>query len=556
MKALKKIVIIFGILLLVIVGGIYAATLFIDKEVVQQQISKSLGRELVINGEISPQIGLSPTIKITDVVLANAEWGSKKPLAKIGEVEVTLQLLPLLSSAVQIDSLSLKNSEISLEKSKGKWNFEFADAKEEGAAEKQEAQTDATKISIGDIAIENVTIAVKDGKTSNYKISKLNLGAGESFSPIDLLANIDGQDLSVNGEITSLSKILENKIVELNDSGIKSGKYSAQASLKADLNKAKPYVSGSISMGALDFSSKESSAESTGEKKVDTELYSKKPLPFEALSAVNADITISIKSLKINDKVTLQNAKLPAKIAGGILNVKNITTTLSGTKIKADLKLSKSSSSLTLNTSGLKAGELFIDNFSGGATDLQTSLKMSGNSVHSLVSSLSGNTKIHLKDAIYSGAVKDGALKQLFKLLTGGTASAKTEINCVIADIEWNNGNGEFKNLGIVTDHAVVTGDGKIKLPTQKVKMTVVPKARNIGLTDLLVPPIAISGKFDNLSVYPEPKGTAISALKTAAGIATGVGIFAKIGEVIGDKTGISESLGITAKNPCLSKEE
>lgn len=562
MKFIKKLSITLAVIAIILVGGVFIAMSFIDKSLVESQVSKALGRELKINGEISPQLSLSPTIKITDAVLANADWGSKAPLAKIGEVEVSLELIPLLSSDVQINSLTLKNSDISIEKKKGKWNFEFGEekTKEEIAAEAAEEPSE-NNFSIGNINIENLNLSVKDGKTATYKISELKLDPTSELDDFALKANLDGTNISLTTQITPILELAETQKASLKNFKLSALDYNLSGNLAADLSKQKPYISGNINVGNIDLSKAESEdAKATGAAEETKELYSKAPLPFDLLNALNADIKIALSSLKLNDKIEMQNVNLPIKISGGVLTANKLKLPISDSLVNADIKLSKESSTISLNAKDFKASEIVLgSDFSGGLTDIDANLKASGDSVHALVNSLSGNSKIHLKDAVYSGEVKDGLLKKLVKLLAGGTTSAQTEISCVITEIDWDKGVGEVKDLGIVSDNAVVTGKGKVKLGSQKIKLVLVPKAKNIGLTDFLVPPIAVSGNFNDISVYPEAKGTAVSAIKTAAGIASGVGIFATLGEMVADKTGLTEAVGLATANPCSAfkaKEE
>ena len=65
-------------------------SLTIDKSFIEKQVSDATKREFKISGEISPDFGLIPSVTITQLSLANAEWASKKPLANIGQSNRTV----------------------------------------------------------------------------------------------------------------------------------------------------------------------------------------------------------------------------------------------------------------------------------------------------------------------------------------------------------------------------------------------------------------------------------------------------------------------------------
>lgn len=525
--------------------GSFVAVSFIDKSYVEKQVSDAIKREFKINGELSPSISLSPSVKITGATLSNAEWGSKKQMAEIGEVEVSLSAIALLFGDIQINSIKLKDAVVILEKGE-KWNFDFADQPTE---EKADSEVKPVNVGIDNIEIYNLALTVNTGKPVLYNFEELSLAQGDEMSELNLKMLLDGKPINLKSKINPISDISSTRKVVVKNLDVSAFGYAANGNFNIDLTKTKPYVSGNINVAAVDLAKNAATAEK------ETAGYSKDPLPFDVFNAFDGDIKVNVASVKINDQVQLSKISIPTKTASGTMTAKGATANFADSKLNLDLTVSQKASSVDLKAEGMKVGKILLgDDFTGGNTNLYASLTGKGNSIYSLVNSLSGSTKLHLKDAVYSGSVKDGALQSLFKMLAGGASSSKTQIDCVISNIDWKNGVGEHSALAVTTDYAVVSGKGSITLPTQKVSLVLNPTAKNIGLTDLIVPPIAVKGQFDNVSVYPDPQGTAVSAIKTAAGIATGIGILAKAGELFADKTGISEAVGIAETNPCEAK--
>lgn len=66
----------------------------------QQAIEGSLDRQIVVDGSFSFDVGLEPTLIVTDVWIENAPWASSKEIARAQRVEVQIALRPLFSGIV------------------------------------------------------------------------------------------------------------------------------------------------------------------------------------------------------------------------------------------------------------------------------------------------------------------------------------------------------------------------------------------------------------------------------------------------------------------------
>lgn len=553
MKFIKYTLIALVLLPIIVIGCSYIAIASINNSYIAEKVSDAIGREIKINGEVSPKLSLIPSIQITNLVVANAEWASKNDMLTIGSVEVSMDVEKLINGEIEVESITLNDTKAFLEEKK-KWNFEIE--KTEVKEEKKEEAVQAS-IAINNIQINNLELSINQkGKKSNYKIDSLELEQTETLSIFKAVAKIDKAPLKVEANISTIKDIIDQKAVDIKDLKLAYSGYNISGKMNVMFAAKKPKISGNLNIGNIDISNKKAAAKEPESKKPAAG-YSKEPLPFDILQAFDADLNLYINSFKVDDKITLSKISIPAKISAGAFKASKISADFLKSKINADVQVSKKASKIKLNTKDIELGKMFLgDDFSGGHTTLSADLNATGDSIYSLVNSLSGETKMQLKDAIYSGKVKSNILEKLFKLLAGGSSSSKTEISCVLANISWKDGIGDIKGLEVINEYAVVTGTGKIKLPSQKIKATFYPEAKNIGLTDFIVPPITMSGSFSDLSVYPDPQGTAISAVKTAAGIASGVGIFAAVGGMIADKTGLSESLGLKKERLCGQEEK
>ena len=134
LKTLAKIV---GVLLIAIVVAVVVVVKSIDSEDVKRQIaeqvSASTGRTLTIAGDLDVGISLTPVLSAKSVTFSNADWGSRPDMARIGELQVSVALLPLISGQVDIRELTVRDADILLETNRqGRGNWEFGAAKPAG----------------------------------------------------------------------------------------------------------------------------------------------------------------------------------------------------------------------------------------------------------------------------------------------------------------------------------------------------------------------------------------------------------------------------------------
>ncbi len=117
-KTLKILGIIILTIIVLIGLGITLLIHFVDPNKFKSEIDAAVyhntGRHLTINGNLAwtffPWIGF----KVTNAELDNAPGFGKQPLAKIGEADISIRLLPLLTGHVEIHNVELNGLQINL----------------------------------------------------------------------------------------------------------------------------------------------------------------------------------------------------------------------------------------------------------------------------------------------------------------------------------------------------------------------------------------------------------------------------------------------------------
>src|SRR5690242_15649396 len=124
---MRKLAIILISLVVVIVVLVLTLPHLIDVNQYRGQIQAELQQRLnrpVQLGAMS--LGLFPVrVEVNDVVIGDDPgFGSKAPFAQVGQLNVSVELLPLLTKNIRVDSLELKRVKIEIiHNAQGVWNF-------------------------------------------------------------------------------------------------------------------------------------------------------------------------------------------------------------------------------------------------------------------------------------------------------------------------------------------------------------------------------------------------------------------------------------------------
>ena len=95
----------------------------------QKLLEDAINRTIHVDGTFSFDVGLEPTLAVTDVWIENTPWAEKKEMVRIERVEIQIGLKPLFSGNVLVPRLVVEGLTLSLENSPdGEGNWEVAQA--------------------------------------------------------------------------------------------------------------------------------------------------------------------------------------------------------------------------------------------------------------------------------------------------------------------------------------------------------------------------------------------------------------------------------------------
>ncbi len=264
---MKKLLLILGVFVLVVVGAIVAVPYLIPSETIKSQLTTQVesatGRKLSIDGDLNLSILPNVAVKLGDVHFANRPGSDVEDMVSLDEVRVVLKVLPLLSGTVEVSEFVLIEPDIHLEvDADGKPNWEMAGAgeaepatsgDEEGENSEGEGSSSLpiSELKLGDIRLDNGRLTFVDhaaGTEEKVEAINVTLGLEDINSPLQMLGSLDykGETVELDLGLNKPSAVLDG-----DQSAFKLGIKSelVQLGFAGDLkNQGSPSTAGNIDL--------------------------------------------------------------------------------------------------------------------------------------------------------------------------------------------------------------------------------------------------------------------------------------------------------------------
>jgi AsmA family protein len=560
MKAVKILLGLLAVIVVIIGGGvIYVSTLDFNsyKGEIQAKVNEATGRDLEIAGDIGLELSMTPSLSVSGVRFQNASWGSKPDMVSVGALDVVVNLMPLLSSKVEVQRIILRDVELLLETDKsgtGNWvvagmeGHKDADGKHENAGDH-----DGDDIpSIGEVTLDNIKITYRDGvKGTENKLVIDTIGLKQTPSgALDarIKVEVDGQTVDVTGALPAIADMAKpgaalplslegsvfgfaiNVAATVTVQQGKSGPSSIDiAGLKATiegsditgaaslaLGGVRPAVTAEIESTLLDLVALQAKApafDSAADGSADDTDPLDKPLPLEGLKAANADIKATIKTLTLTDKLSLTDVSVVTTLKGGLLTIKPSSAMLSGGKIDLSgtvdgrKKVAKVAIKETWTAADFGAlAKVFQPNdLLDAKGDTSVTVSGSGKTPRQILATLGGHSALIIRegkiDNAYWELIAADVATQFLPFLD---QSDRGKLNCMVSRFEIKDGVATSTAMLVDSDRVVVAGEGTIKLASQELDLKLTPQPKNPSLISLSVP-LLITGPAASPTVIPDP---------------------------------------------------
>lgn len=163
-------------------------------------VSEKTGRALTIDGKVEMNFSLSPSVRISNIKLANAPWSSDPYMIQVGSLEMQIELMPLFRRKTEIKQVLLKSAQAVFEINEDgqkNWLFpkeaETADAQDKAASEKIKKKNfsfpDINKVVAEDISLQFVN--QRKGTVSAASINTLTADKKQNGFSLDSQWNVN-----------------------------------------------------------------------------------------------------------------------------------------------------------------------------------------------------------------------------------------------------------------------------------------------------------------------------------------------------------------------------
>lgn len=343
MKKFMKILAVFLIIPVVLLAGAIGFLKFADlnnyKTDIEKLARKYANIDLKINGDLDVAVSFKPTIELSDVNITDPNTEAK--IARIGNALVQFSILPLLHKEVVIEKVQTDNTEI-FYNDKDSVLINDLDLSADGYDEPINIAFDTTVAGIDIFGSAEIN-SFKKLKENNYDGS-------------DIKADIKsmGYDLQYIGSVRGLKDKIKT-----------SGKYELaykKSSLTGDVDFSMenevPYVKLNINSPIInikDFTEqKHASCGWLISSAYAEEYIPNTEIPYDYLRMVNADITIDVKQIKVDENIVLNDVKGDISLKDGVLksNIQNLKFKNNVLNGKAEVTSPKNPPYIKLNIKG------------------------------------------------------------------------------------------------------------------------------------------------------------------------------------------------------------
>lgn len=519
------------ILVLLLAGGLYALTrvdLGRFAPEIEAAARDATGRILKIEGPLHVGFSLVPTIVAEKISVSNAAWGTKPRMLTAEKLELQVALLPLLSRSLDVRNVTIEGADIYLETDrKGRGNWEFGPAKVVPDADEGEGGGPNNGMSLAgmpEVSISDFRLAYRDGETG--KVSEA------AFDKVSLAAQGSGFHATINGEVNGSPVAFAANIegntekAALKDATLTVAGTSVGGDLTLDMT-AKPKLTGALTSDAFDVTPFLKGNGSGGEK--GAPVFSRDPLPLDALTVADADLSFALGELRYGD-VVLSDLKLPVKIDSGKLTAP-LSAGYRGVPVKLTLNADGARSSVAIDAAatnfdlGKLLADLDLTTMLNARADFGARLNGRGASLHAIASSLDGQTNLVLgKGTINSRAFAIVSDDLVNVLNPGGEGGDTAKLVCAISRFDFNGGVGTASALALETDKLITTGSGKVDLGRERVDLLFRPKPKKASLVSLVFP-VRLSGPLTAPSAGLDKTGVVTGVATAVGGVALTGGI-------------------------------
>lgn len=594
-------------LLAVLVVGAAVVIATIDKRALlaplEARLEKATGREVTVGGEPRIDLSLTPTLVLEDVAIANAPWGSAKEMLRAKRVEAQVALLPLLSRRIELMRFTLVEPGILLETDRsgaGNWSFGASAAAPAAPAAPADV-TAASAFALGEFVIERGEVRYRDGRTGEATpivVERLYVRGRDPQQPLvaqfrgrvaDLPVDVEGTfgplaalqagrwpwPVSLEGEVAGRRTGVQAKVrpdaggIAAGDVVLVRGASRLTGSVAYQPREGrKPLwrfdlAAPVLQAGDLALAAPATVAATAGPR--DGRLFPATPVAFDALRAADAQGTLAVESLVLEDGRRFGPLRAKIALDAGRLVVDDLALgAYGGTtrgRIVVDARAAPASIALRLDGRALDLGALLAAaglerSVQGAKTDVTLDVTMRGGSPRAWASSLTGPVVV----SVGGGTIVPGTqglgtplLKALDAIDPMRAAGGPTRLACAVVRLPLRDGVARVdRSIALQTDQLGASASGTVDLRNETVDLSVAPRLRVGVSVDLakLAGAVRIRGSLADPGVTIDPLGAVAAAADVRALVREGPAALLRGGGLVATSPGNECAVALGTARP------
>ncbi len=401
------------------------------------------------------------------------------------------------------------------------------------------------KIDVADIKVSGKSA----GQPIDAEVSKVSLDEKGAF---EMAARYNGGDITAKGTLGIASMKKGDKAVPmklaLEGMGLK-----GDVDVVVDATATPPFAKGTINIPEVDLtklapppapastgaakpaaapapSSAPAPARTAAPASQSGGMFSTAPLPWDMLNTADADVKVTVGTVKLANGQSVTNVSLPIKLAKGHLVLNDASLDLLGGKVAGDVDANAANKTVAIKgtVKGLSAESLakaykVTDLITNGPLDVDVDVRGAGASPKAIVGTLNGSFLATMGESrIRTSAMGPAAAQILAAINPMGNKDPYAVARCGVTNFQLANGVANTVNgVAMVTDKMSFTASGKIDLAQERIDMIVKPDAKSLvgsGITKI-VSQVKVSGPMTSPNIGIDAAG----AVAGVAGLATGI---------------------------------
>jgi len=547
----------FGVFTIAVIGVVvFLVTLDLEtyRDDIRGAFREATGRDIEIDGRLHLTLTPRPAVSVSGVRMSNAEWGSAPAMVTVGELDLGVEVMPLLSGRLDVRRLGLHDVTVLLERdADGAGNWQVGTGS--GAASgRQNVPV------LRDIEIERVSVVWKEepgAAERTYRIDRLTLAGDGAASPLafELAADLDGDAVALSGTLPPPSEILRSgAALPVDIAGTVAGTTVALAAdLRAldgnfrrfradrveaswgdlagrgvatlDLTGTRPRIEATVDLQSVELAGPEKSGPRGGDP-LD------RPFPIDRLSAVDGIVHLTVGRLTFDDLVA-EDVRLTATLEASDLRLDPVTALVAGGLIegRASMDASRRPARLAIAGDGIGIDMATLHRRSGrdapieGSGDVTLDLRGDGDTGRAVIVSLGGMARLLVRNGTMRSRTWELIAADLstrfIPFIGQGADDEQGNLNCLVARFDVTRGTADATVLLVDTKRVTVGGAGTVDLARQALDLRLVPRPKDPSLISLATP-ILLTGPIESPVATPDPIAVANWVGQIAAGAALG----------------------------------